>query len=289
MSVALNSAKRKRRRLFGLFGRIAVNAACVAACLIFVLPLVQMTLNSFKSNDEVLSNPTGLPIVWTIANYLDILDPSQGLLRNFMNSIFISLVSTVIAVFFCSAAAFAFAKLKFPGRNLLFALLVVTMMVPPEVSVPGLFLMFSKMGLINTLTGMILPTITPIVGLFLIRQYMNAIPDEMIEAAKIDGASNYVIFLQIVLPSAMPVVSAYAVLHFLHEWNAYLWPSLVATRADVKPLMVALPEIVDPIIGFVPAYGIIMAGCVLSLLPILVVFFLFREKIMESVTLGALK
>jgi multiple sugar transport system permease protein len=276
-------------RIESIIGKLAINIICIAVSIVFVLPLLQMALNSVKSNDEVISNPTGLPHIWTVENYITILNPNNGLTGNFFNSLAISLVSTFFAVMFCAAAAFAFSKLEFPGRKILFAILVATMMVPPEVSVPGLFLMFSKVGLLNTLTGMILPTLTPIIGLFLIRQYMLSIPNEIIDAARIDGASIYVIFSRIVLPAAMPAVSAYAVLHFLHEWNAYLWPSLVATQNDVKPLMVALPEIVDPVIGFVPAYGTIMAGCVMSLVPILVVFLIFRDKIIESVTIGAVK
>jgi ABC-type glycerol-3-phosphate transport system permease component len=277
------------QRIRSGLGILAINAFCIAASIIFILPLLQMALNSVKSNDEIISNPTGLPRVWTLANYVSIFNPTDGLVLNFINSLIISLISTAVAVMFCAAAAFAFAKLDFPGRKVLFVILVATMMVPPEVSVPGLFLMFSKVGLIDTLTGMILPTLTPIVGLFLIRQYMLSIPDEIIDAARIDGASIYTIFLRIVLPSALPAVSAYAVLHFLHEWNAYLWPSLIAAHREVKPLMVALPEIVDPVIGYVPAYGIIMAGCVMSLVPILIVFLIFRDKIIESVTIGAVK
>jgi ABC-type glycerol-3-phosphate transport system permease component len=256
---------------------------------LLMAPLLQMALNSLKSNDEVLSNPAGFPIVWTMANYLHLMDPKNGLILNFFNSVFIAFVSTICALFFCAAAAFAFSKLKFWGRNYIFALLLATMMIPHEVIVPGQFMLFSRLGLINTLTIQILPTITPIIGLFLIRQYMITIPDELLDAARIDGAGTITIFFRIILPASAPILSAYAVLHFLHEWNAYLWPSLVATKADVKPLMVALPEIVDPIIGYVPAYGTIMAGCVVSLVPILLLFLIFREKVMTSVTVGAVK
>jgi len=155
------------------------------------------------------------------------------------------------------------------------------MMVPQEVTVPGLYLIFAKVGLINTLTGLILPTIAPVVGLFLIRQYMYTIPDEVIDAARVDGAPTFIIFARIVLPMAMPIVGAFAVLHFIYEWNDYLWPSLIATWSSVQPLMVALPTLVDPIIGAIPAYGTIMAGCVLSLLPLMAVFLFFRETIMS--------
>jgi ABC-type glycerol-3-phosphate transport system permease component len=135
----------------------------------------------------------------------------------------------------------------------------------------------------------VLPTITPVLGLFLIRQYMQTIPDALIDAARIDGAGQFTIFVRIVLPISSPVLSAYAILHFLHEWNAYLWPSLVAIRDDVKPIMVRLPQLVDPVVGFVPVYGTIMAGCVLASLPLILVFLIFQGKFMSSVTIGAVK
>jgi ABC-type glycerol-3-phosphate transport system permease component len=123
----------------------------------------------------------------------------------------------------------------------------------------------------------------------LIRQYMMTIPNELIDAARVDGAGQTTIFLCIILPVCSPVLSAYAILHFLHVWNAYLWPTLVATRDSVKPIMVALLELVDPLIGFLPIYGTIMAGRVLATLPLAIVFFIFEDKFMSSVTIGAVK
>ena len=208
----------------------ALNSAAGLAAIVFCFPLVQMLLNAFKSNDEIMANPGGLPLVWTLANFADLADPRRSLLRNLLNSVLIASVGTALAVTLCAAAGYAFAKLRFPGRNLLFTLLLATMMVPPEVVYPGQFLLFSKLGLIDTLTVQVLPTITPVLGLFLVRQYMLSIPDELIDAARIDGAGPLTTFLRIIVPVASPVLSAYAILHFLSEWNAYLWPTMVATR-----------------------------------------------------------
>lgn len=269
--------------------RLIVNLILAAAAIVFLYPMVQMLLDSFKSNTEIMSNPAGLPIQWTLASYADVVSPSRSLLRNMLNSVIIAGCSTALAVLFSAAAAYAFAKLRFRGRELLFGLLLLTMMVPPEVVVPGQFILFAKLGWINTLQVQILPEITPILGLFLIRQYMMTIPDELIDAARVDGAGPLTIFLRIILPVSSPVLSAYAILHFLHVWNAYLWPTLVATQDSVKPIMVALPELVDPVIGFLPIYGTIMAGCVLATLPLAIVFFIFQDKFMSSVTIGAVK
>ncbi|HLJ20376.1 MAG TPA: carbohydrate ABC transporter permease [Stellaceae bacterium] len=269
--------------------RLIVNVVLAIAAVVFLYPIAQMVVDSFKSNTEIMSNPGGLPIQWTLSSYADVVSPERSLLRDLVNSIVIAGASTACAVLFSAAAAYAFAKLSFPGRNALFAALLMTMMVPPEVVVPGQFILFARVGWINTLQAQILPEVTPILGLFLIRQYMVTIPDELLEAARLDGAGQLTIFLRIILPVSSPVLSAYAILHFLHVWNAYLWPTLVATDDAVKPIMVALPELVDPLIGFLPIYGTIMAGCVLATLPLAVVFFIFQDKFMSSVTIGAVK
>ena len=273
----------------GTFARAAANGAAGVAALVFCYPLVQMLVNSFKSNDEIMANPGGLPHTWTLASYADLVDPHRVLLRNLVNSVLIATSGTALAVLMCAAAGFAFAKLRFRGRNEIFALLLATMMVPPEVVYPGQFILFSRLGWIDTLRVQVLPTITPVFGLFLVRQYMLSIPDELIDAARIDGAGLFTIFARIVVPIASPILSAYAILHFLSEWNAYLWPTMVATRDAVKPIMVALPQLVDPTIGFLPIYGTIMAGCVAATIPLLIVFLIYRDKFMASVTAGALK
>lgn len=268
---------------------LIVAALLVLAALVFAYPVAQMFLNAFKSNAEIIVNPAGAPRDWTLSSFADVLDPRTGLLRNLLNSVLIAGGSTVAAVVLCAAAAYGFAKYRFAGRDALFACLLATMMVPPEVVVPGQFILFSRLGLLDTLTVQILPTMTPVLGLFLIRQYMLAIPDELLDAARIDGAGHWTIFTRIVVPTSAPVLGAYAILHFLHEWNAYLWPTLVARSDAVKPIMVVLPGLVDPTVGFLPVYGTIMAGCVLATLPLLAVFLLFQNKLMSSVTAGALK
>lgn len=168
-------------------------------------------------------------------------------------------------------------------------MLLATMMVPSEVTMPGLYIAFAKLKWINTLQAQILPTLTSISGLFLMRQYMLEIPDALIDAARIDGANHLQVFWNVMVPTSAPIMGAYAILHFLGVWNAYTWPLLVATKRAVQPIMVVLPQIVDPVVGFVPAWGTIMAGCVLSTLPLLAVFLAFQEQFLSSVTIGAVK
>jgi ABC-type glycerol-3-phosphate transport system permease component len=269
--------------------RVAVFVLLALASLMFIYPTVQMAINSFKSNDEIVANPAGLPLAWTLSSYGDVLSFERGLGRNLLNSVLVAGTSTCIAVILCAAAAYGFAKYEFRGRDAMFAVLLGTMMVPPEVLVPGQFVMFARLDLIDTLTVQILPTLAPVLGLFLVRQYMLTIPDELLDAARIDGAGEFTIFWRVILPVASPALSAYAILHFLSDWNQYLWPSLVATADEVKPIMVRLPQLVDSTVGFLPVYGTIMAGCVLATVPLVIVFIIFQDKFMDSVTTGAVK
>jgi len=269
--------------------QIAAHLALVLACLLFLYPMALMTINSFKADAEMYVNPAGFPQRWTLQSYGKIFQYHGGMWINYVNSVIIAVTSTVLAVFLCALAAFAFAKYRFKGRNLIFSLLLATMMVPPEITIPGLYVIFAKLQWINTLRAQILPTITPVLGLFLIRQYMLDIPDSLIEAAKIDGAGHITVFWKVMVPTSAPILGAFAILHFMSVWNAYTWPVLVATKQQVQPIMVILPQLVDPIIGFLPVWGTIMAGCVLSTLPLLIVFVAFQDKFMSSVVIGAIK
>lgn len=266
-----------------------VVVALVWACAVSIYPLVLMIINSFKSDREMNINPTGVPIQWTLESYQKVFQYHNGLWLNLVNAIIISLVSTVVAVFLCALAAYAFAKYHFWARDVIFALLLATFMLPPEIIIPGQYILFAKLHWINTLQVQILPTVTPVLGLFFIRQYMLGIPDEMLEAARVDGAGHFATFLWIMLPVSSPVLGAYAILHFLSVWNAYTWPVLVATKAQVQPIMVILPQLVDPIVGFLPVWGTIMAAATLATLPILIVFIAFQDKFMSSVVVGAVK
>lgn len=258
-------------------------------CVVFLLPVLVMLLNSFKSDTEIYSNPSGLPIHWTLDSYANIFRYHEGMWRNYLNSVIVAVTSTAGALFICSLAAFAFSKYRFKGRRLLFTLLLATMMVPPELVIPGSYILFAKLNMINTLLVQALPTIPSVLGLFLIRQYMMDLPDSLIESARMDGAGHFMIYGGIIVPISSPVLGAYAILHFLTVWNTYTWPVLVATKKSVQPIMVLLPQLVDPIIGFIPVWGTIMAGCMLSTLPILGVFLGFQDKFMSSVVIGAIK
>src|SRR5262249_53895990 len=161
---------------------------------------------------------------------------------------------------------------------LIFALLLATLMVPSELTIPPLYIMFARLHWLNTYQVQILPTVTSVFGVFLMRQYMRGIPTALFDAARVDGASHWQLYWQIMVPSAAPVLGAFAILHFLGVWNSYLWPLVVTTRPSIQPIMVVLPNLTDPHIGFLPVWGTIMAGVVLATLPIAIIFVAFQDK-----------
>lgn len=250
-------------------------------------PLALMIINSFKSDNNVLLDPAGLPQPWTLSSYVQLVNFGQ--LLNFANSAFISIATTAIAVFVAGIAGYAFTKLRFPGRNVIFFILLATMMVPGEITIPPLYLMFAQINWIDTYQVQIIPFIAPVFGLFMIRQYMISIPDSFLEAARIDGANEWQIFWRIVVPVSAPILSAFAILQFLGTWNSYLWPQVMANNAAVAPLAVTLPTLTDPVMGLVPIYGTIMAGSVLATVPLILIFLRFQDKFITGVTFGAAK
>ena len=279
--------KRSQRMTVGYGLRsVAANIVVWLGVLVSLYPIVLMGLNAFKSSAEINLNPAGLPHNWTFSNYGTIL--SQFLL-NFFNAILVATVTTIVSVFLAALAAFAFAKYRFWGRNILFALLLATILIPAEITIAPQYLLAAQLGWLNTYQVQIVPYMVSVFGMFMIRQYMITIPTSLIEAAKLDGASDWRVFWRIAVPTAAPVLSAFAILQFLAMWNNYLWPSVVANDPSVASIMVILPTLRDPNLGFLPIWGPIMAGCVLTTLPILIVFLVFQRRFIDGVVVGAIR
>jgi ABC-type glycerol-3-phosphate transport system permease component len=269
---------------------VAAHAGLIAVVLVSIYPLLVMLLNSFKSDSEVLRNPAGWPIAFTLESYVNFLTYQNfQSIRSFANSVFIATVSTLLSVALTGLAAFVFAKLRFRGRELVFALLLGTLMVPGEVTLPPLYVMFASIGWLNSYQVQIVPGIASVFGLFMIRQYMLTIPDALLDAARVDGASPWQQFWRIIAPISSPVLGAFAILHFVQRWNDYLWPRIVVTSAQVQPIMTLLPDIRDPTVGFFIPWGMVMAGCVLVTLPLIIVFLLFQDRFLAGVVVGATK
>jgi len=268
---------------------ITVCLTAVAATSLY--PFLLMGFGSVKTARELSSNPGGWPIAPTFQNYIDLFLGNSGLIQSgILNTFLITILHVFITVFISALAAYAFAKIDFKGRNILFIALLATMMIPMEVMLPPLYILFSRIGWINTYQVQILPGTANVLALFMLRQFMKTVNDAVLDAAKIDGASHFTIFRQIILPMSSPAVGAITVLLALSKWNDFLWPAMMITRPDRMPLMVVLPLLstTEGSVFAVP-WELLLAGCVVSSIPVLVLFIFFQEKIMTGVSFGAVK
>lgn len=275
-------AERKRKWVF--FVVLGIASA------LSLMPLWVMLCDSLKTGSEIAVNSWAFPQSLTFRNYVDLVSYNSGVMvRSFLNSLFVSVTYTVLTLLISALAAFAFAKYRFRGRNALFMLLVATMMIPGELTMPAIYLMFSKVKLLNTYSIQIFPGIANVFCLFMLKQYTESLPDSLIEAAKIDGAGHLYVFQKVILPLARPALGALAVLTFLGKWNDYLWPHILLTKPEVMPIMVILPTLNTSTSFYSIPWELILAGCTVITLPLIIVFLIFQDQFMSSVTLGAVK
>ncbi len=262
----------------------------IAASLIVLFPVFIMLIDSCKTGSELAKNSWGIPKNWTFANYADLVKYNSGtLVRSYFNSIFVATTHTALALLFSTLAAFAFAKSDFKGKNLIFVILLATMMVPSEITMPGIFLMFSKLKAMNTYSIQIFPGIASVFCMYMLRENIATIPDSLLESAELEGASTLQVFWKIIVPLARPAIGAMAILTFLGKWNDYLWPKMLLTKTEVMPIMTMLPTLsVDQSVYIVP-WELMLAGCTLVSIPLIVVFLIFQDQFMSGITMGAVK
>lgn len=258
--------------------------------LVAIAPIVIMLFDSFKTGSEIAVNSWGFPKDFTFDNYTSLISYNSGIMmRTFCNSVYVSTVYTVLSLVLSCLAAYAFAKFEFKGKNWIFAMLLATMMIPTELTMPAVYLMFSKVKMLNTYAIQIFPGIANVFCLFMLRQTIETIPSSLIEAAKLDGASHLGIFWRIVIPLSKPSLGALAILTFLGKWNDYIWPHTLLTKTEIMPIMVILPTLnVSSSVWSIP-WELILTGCVVITLPLIIVFLMFQEQFMSSVTIGAVK
>lgn len=219
--------------------------------------------------------------------FTDIVIPMSRLPLWFINTAFIAILSTAVHVLFDSMAAYAFAKRKFPGSNLLFWMVLAALMIPGQVTLVPLYLMITQMKLVNTFAGVILPGLADVIGIFLLKQYIQTLPSELEEAARIDGASEWQIYTHIILPLTAPGLAVTAIFAFQRYWNAFLWPLVVLQSPDLFTLQVGLSYIHTSEFG--TNYGLLMSGAALAALPMIAFFFAFQRYFMQGLRIGAIK
>jgi multiple sugar transport system permease protein len=260
-----------------LFGGLAV----------VVGPFVWMLLSSFKPEGEIRANPpTWFPNDPSFANYGDLF-ARLDFPAYFTNSAVVAVLTTAGNLLFCSAAGYALAKLPFAGKRVLFGIVLGTLMVPGIVTMVPLFVLSSNLGLVNTLAGLILPYLAQAFGVFLMRQFIQSIPDDLLEAARIDAASELRIFWQVVLPLCRPALATLGILTFLASWNNFLWPLVAATEEETYTLPVALA--LYAIGQNRTEYDLLLAGSVVVVLPVLVVFVLLQRHFVRGIATTGLK
>jgi multiple sugar transport system permease protein len=226
-----------------------------------------------------------LPDIFTLEQYHNLF-LRLNVARNFFNSLFLAVTVTLISLFFNSMAGYAFAKYRFKGKNQIFNLLLSSMIIPAQVTMLPLFLMLKSMGFINTYFAIIIPGLANIFGIFLIRQYALSIPDSLIEAARIDGASDFRIYRTIILPLCLPILITLAIFTFMGTWNDFLWPLISLTDDSMYTLPVALANLMgehtkDP--------ELMMAGSVITILPVLIVFLALQKYYIKGIMMSGVK
>ena len=250
-------------------------------------PFVWMLLGSFKTDAELRRvPPTWLPESPTLDNYRNLFG-QLDFPTFFFNSTVVALAITLGNLVFCSMLGYALAKLRFPGKAVVFALVLGMLMVPGMVTFVPLFVLVSNLGLVNSYAGLIMPWLAAPFGVFLMRQFIVGLPDELIDAARVDGASEFRIFTSVILPLCGPVLATLGILTFLASWNNFLWPLVVAQSADKYTLPVALA--LYSIGENSTRYGLLMAGSVVIILPILLVFVLLQRYFVQGIAMTGLK
>jgi len=266
--------------------RLAINAALVLLALVALAPLLWMLSVSFMPAGAASHFPPPLlPSRFTLDNYRELFE-RIGIGHYLVNSVIVACAITVLSLLVNTMAGYAFAKLQFRGRERIFTVLLAALVIPAQVTMLPLFLMMKQLHLVNSYGGVVVPALATVFGIFLVRQYARSIPDELLEAARIDGAGEARIFFQIVLPMLKPVLVTLAIFTFLGAWNDFMWPLIVLTDTSHYTLPVALASLSREHIQDVE---MMMAGAVITVLPVLALFLVLQRYYIQGLLLGSVK
>jgi len=273
--------------------RLILTAALVALALLWLVPVVWVLVTSLKLSENIVRlPPEWIPWPATGSHYYEVLFSSSRTARigrAFINSLVVSLGTVILVVTTSAMAAYPLARMRFPGRDLVFVILVGSLMIPNAVVLVPQYVLTQRLGWLSSYQGLIVPeaATTFAFGVFLLRQFFVTMPRELEDAALIDGANAWQVFWRIVLPLSQPVLAALAIFVFRSAWNDFLWPLIAVNRPEMFPLPVALALLRSAYAA--ESYGPIMAGAILSAIPLLVVFIVANRRIVEGVRLSGLK
>lgn len=280
----LERPRQKLRPASAVLTLVITIAAVVAA-----FPLAWMVLTSLKTPQETMQvPPVWLPTSPNLDAYFQVADVVE-LGRSFVNSAIIALVTTAAILVTSLMAGYAFAKYRFKHRDLLFAVLIATMFLPPIVTLIPLYRITGYLGLNGSLAGVLVPNLANAFGIFLMRQFIRGVPDELIEAARVDGASEIRILFQIVAPAVLPAIAALTLFAFVYHWNSYLWPlTVLQGNADAYPIVISLSRLLSYNRGAMNT-GLVMAGATLAVLPPVLLFVVLQRFFVDSIVASGVK
>jgi ABC-type glycerol-3-phosphate transport system permease component len=268
-------------------GRLAAYALLFTGAAVALTPLVWLVAASVKGPDDLFHYTFFSPHP-TLSNFRG----SEGLfqvvpfLRYLTNSLFVTSTMVLLQLFFSSLSGFALAKYEFKGKRLLMVLMLSTLLIPGQVLMAPLYELLFRLGLVDTYAGLILPGAISIFGIFLFRQSMLTVPDELLHAARIDGCSEFRAYWDIVMPVSRPMVGAFCLISFMGTWNSFLWPQVILHAKERYTLTIGLNQMVGL---YSQQYGALMAGTLLSVLPVIVLFFALQKEFVAGLTAGAIK
>lgn len=290
-AAALNAPDVKRTtyyRISRIFGQAVIYIILLFLGVLVAVPFIYMVSSSFKLNGEIFSLPLAIiPRGPTLSNYERLLNGEEiPFVRYFANSAMVSITQTFLSLFVSSLVGWGFAKYEFPGKRALFLFVLATLMFPNQVALVPLFLMMRNFNWLDTYWAMILPGAISAFGVFFMRQTMLGIPNDLLDAARIDGSSEFGLYYRIGLPMAGAGLSVLAVLTFLGVWNDYLWPLIVLRTMDKYTLPIGLASLFGL---YKIEYGMILAGAFIGTLPILILFYAGRRQFIDGIAAGAVK
>ncbi|WP_336775697.1 carbohydrate ABC transporter permease [Paenibacillus sp. MMO-58] len=263
----------------------ALGALLTIGGILVILPFIWMILSAFKSEAEMQNiPPTFLPVDATFDNFKHLFtEMNFGV---YLKNTLIIVVFSFVGLFLNAMAGFGFAKYRFKGGSVLFYLVLATMMIPGQVTMIPIYLILNEMHLTNTMAGIILPGLVGAFGIFLFRQFMQTIPDELLEATRLDGASEFRTFMQIVLPISKPILAVQGILAFIAGWNSFIWPLIIANDEKLYTLSVGLTLLKGQYGG---NFALQMAGSTFMVIPIIVIFIIFQRHIIENFSISGMK
>jgi ABC-type glycerol-3-phosphate transport system permease component len=277
-----------RRKVGRVLTNIFMYSVLIGISLFMMLPFFWMLSTSLKPAEEIFHIP---PIIiskhFSLASYVELFT-HRNVLRVLGNTILIATLATALNLLFSSMAGFGFAKYKFRGKDALFAFLLATFIVPFTVTMVPLFVMMNRLHWVDTIWPLVVPGAASAFGIFFMRQYISSVNDELLDAARIDGASEFLIYWRIILPIVAPGLTSLGLIFFMASWNSFIWPLVILKSPQNFTLPIAINSYVAGTIGR-PVYNLQMAASIISILPLLIIFLVFQRRYFEGITAGAVK